>query len=80
MTTLTGTGKKAGDHWAPALSGDGRYLALTSHDGRIKVYDTAEIDSEAKTAKTIANFETKGSFGMCVDIVRSRGGAAMWLS
>lgn len=63
------TGKKAGDHWAPALSADGRYLAITSHEGKITVYDTAEIDRERNTAKVIANFETKGSFGMSVDIV-----------
>ena len=57
-----------------ALSEDGHYLAATSFDGRINVWDNL-----ANGAK-IREFETKGSFGMSIDLVcrypngaRSRG-------
>lgn len=59
--------KKAGEHWALALSEDGRYLACTTHDGRINVYDTSTLAEDGKV-KGIAHYETKGSFGMSVDI------------
>nr|POE85464.1 meiotic recombination protein rec14 [Quercus suber] len=59
--------KKAGEHWAVALNEDGRFLACTTHDGRINVYDTSTITPEG-TATQIAHYETKGSFGMSVDI------------
>ncbi|MCJ1279980.1 superkiller [Puttea exsequens] len=55
-------GNKAGEIWAIALSVDGQYLAATSFDGRINVWD-----SLANGAK-IREFETKGSFGMCIDL------------
>ncbi|KAF2840627.1 meiotic recombination protein rec14 [Patellaria atrata CBS 101060] len=53
---------KAGELWAIALSEDGRYLASTSYDGRINVWDT-----QAGMEK-IREYETKGSFGMAVDM------------
>lgn len=56
-------GRKAGEAWAIALSEDGQYLASTSHNGRINVWDTV-----AGGAK-IREFETKGSFGMAIDLV-----------
>ncbi|KAF2771308.1 WD40 repeat-like protein [Teratosphaeria nubilosa] len=59
--------KKAGEHWAVALSEDGQYLAATTHDGRINVYLTANITEDGKADKITA-FETKGSFGMSVDL------------
>lgn len=62
-------GEKAGEHWALALSPEGRYLAATTHDGRVNVYDTTTITGEVKKAEPVVQFETKGSFGMCVDIV-----------
>ena len=58
--------KAAGEQWALALSEDGRYLATTTHDGRIHVYDTPTL-SEGKAQK-IATYETKGSFGLSVDL------------
>ena len=57
---------KPGEIWAIALSEDGQYLAATSSDGRINVWDNL-----ADGAK-IREFETKGSFGMSIDIVRTR--------
>lgn len=54
---------KAGEAWAIALSEDGQYLASTSYNGRINVWDTV-----AGGAK-IREFETKGSFGMAIDLV-----------
>lgn len=62
MTVRAVDGKT--DIWAIALSEDGRFLAGTTHDGHINVYDT-QTDGFEK----IRDFETKGSFGMCVDIV-----------
>jgi superkiller protein 8 len=54
---------KVGEVWAVALSVDGQYLAGTTHDGRVNVWDLA------KGKEKIRDFETKGSFGMCVDMV-----------
>ena len=56
--------KKAGQVWAVSMSGDGQYLAGTTHDGRVKVWDLNNGKQK------IREFETKGSFGMCVDMVR----------
>ena len=56
-------GNKAGEVWAIALSEDGQYLAATSFDGRINVWDNL-----ADGAK-IRDFETKGSFGSSIDLV-----------
>ncbi|POS84014.1 WD40 repeat-like protein [Erysiphe pulchra] len=55
---------KAGEIWAIALSEDGQYLASTSYDGRINVWDLV-----AERTK-IREFETNGSFGMCLDLSR----------
>ncbi|KAI4125393.1 MAG: hypothetical protein LQ338_004286, partial [Usnochroma carphineum] len=61
---LTGKqdGNKAGEIWAIALSADGQYLAATSIDGRINVWDN--VGGHTK----IREFETKGSFGMAIDL------------
>ncbi|KAH9893827.1 WD40 repeat-like protein [Xylariomycetidae sp. FL2044] len=56
----------AGEIWAIALSEDGQYLAATTHDGRINVW---EVSGEREK---IREYETgsggAGSFGMCVDL------------
>lgn len=66
---LEGQSVKAGEVWALALSEDGSYLATTTNDGRINVWD---VGSEEKSK--IREFETgsagSGSFGMCVDLSR----------
>jgi superkiller protein 8 len=51
------------------MSPDGKFLAATTQDGRVNVYDTTKINEDVKAAQTLAQFETKGSFGTCVDIV-----------
>ncbi|KAK5131375.1 hypothetical protein LTR08_000978 [Meristemomyces frigidus] len=58
--------KTAGEHWALALSPEGRYLASTIHAGRINVYDTAALASPS--ARKITTYETKPSFGLSVDV------------
>lgn len=58
--------KNAGEQWALALSTEGQYLACTTYDGRINVYDTTTI-SDGRAEK-IAQYETKGSFGLAVDL------------
>lgn len=64
---ITGATVQAGEVWALALSEDGGYLASTTNDGRINVWD---IVDEAKPK--IREYETgsagSGSFGMCVDL------------
>ncbi len=54
---------KAGEIWSIALSEDGQYLAATSFDGRINVWDNLANGTK------IREFETKGSFGMSIDLV-----------
>lgn len=56
---------KAGEVWAVALSEEGRFLAGTSYDGRVGVWD---LLSEGR--KKVREYETKGSFGLCVNMVR----------
>ena len=60
-----GPRKKARETWAVCLSADGKFLASTTHDGRVNVWDLADTGSREK----IREFETKGSFGMSVDMV-----------
>lgn len=59
----------AGEVWALSLSEDGRYLAATTYDGRINVWDVL-----AEGQPKIQEYETggmgAGSFGMCVDLSR----------
>ncbi|KAL8650507.1 MAG: hypothetical protein Q9210_003782 [Variospora velana] len=62
MTGEIVDGNKAGEIWAIALSADGQYLAATSIDGRINVWDN--LGGSMK----IREFETKGSFGMAIDL------------
>jgi superkiller protein 8 len=57
---------KAGELWAVALSGEGRYLAGTSADGKIGVWD---LLGEGPERRKIREYETKGSFGLCIDMV-----------
>lgn len=47
-----------------ALSEDGQFLASTTYDGRINVWDLKA------GRKKIREYETKGSFGLCIDISR----------
>ncbi|KAF4627136.1 hypothetical protein G7Y89_g11016 [Cudoniella acicularis] len=57
-------GNKAGEIWAIALSEDGQFLASTTYDGRINVWDLVG------GRKKIREYETKGSFGICIDMSR----------
>lgn len=58
---------KPGDIWAIALSADGQYLASSSINGRVNVWSLSKNDGLPK----IREYETKGSFGLCVDLVCS---------
>jgi superkiller protein 8 len=57
-------GNTAGEIWAIALSDDGQFLAGTTVNGRINVWDL-----EANRQK-IRTYGVAGSFGMCIDISR----------
>ena len=64
---------KAGEIWAIALSEDGQYLAGTTYDGRVNVWDVNTLTGDEKgSAEKIREYETKGSFGMSIDLVRPR--------
>ncbi|KAL6243093.1 Ski complex subunit Rec14 [Rhinocladiella similis] len=54
--------RKGGHVWAVALSSDGQYLAGTTQDGRVNVWDLNNGKEK------IREFETKGSFGLSVDM------------
>ncbi|KAK3060227.1 hypothetical protein LTS18_009025 [Coniosporium uncinatum] len=58
---------KTGEIWAVTLSANGQYLASTTHDGRINVWDLSASAEDGTVAK-IREYETKGSWGMCVHI------------
>lgn len=57
--------KKAGELWAIVLSLNGQYLAGTTHDGRIKVWDLLAGNEK------IREYESRGNFGLCIDLVTS---------
>jgi superkiller protein 8 len=69
---VVGIGKA--DVWAIALSEDGQSLCGTTHDGHIKVWDLRA------NGEQIRDFETKGSFGTCVDMVLPRNIPLSWRS
>jgi len=56
-------GAGVGEIWAVALSADGRYLAAGAYDGKVRVWDLG-----AEQWPCVREYETKGSFGMSVDI------------
>ncbi|KAI5837506.1 WD repeat-containing protein-like protein 61 [Morchella snyderi] len=55
-------GKYPGEVWALSLSTTGSLLASTTYDGRVVLWDA--LDQGTK----LREYETKGSFGMCVEI------------
>ena len=67
--------KKAGELWAITLDSEGHFLVGTTHDGRNNVWElvrevTNEKTGEEKTiAKKFAEYETRGGFGLAVDVV-----------
>lgn len=56
---------KPGEIWAIAISADGQYLASSSINGKINVWSLNKSDGMPR----IREYETKGSFGLCVDLV-----------
>lgn len=74
----SGKNLKAGEVWAVALSEEGRYLAGTSCDGRIGVWDLLAGEKGGERKK-IREYETKWSFGLCVDMV-SLAFSILWVS
>ncbi|KAK6007531.1 hypothetical protein QM012_004345 [Aureobasidium pullulans] len=62
----TAQAKNAGEIWAVALSEDGQFLAATTFDGRINVWDLNTLSTSSDGATKLREYETKGSFGMSV--------------
>ncbi|OAL47146.1 WD40 repeat-like protein [Pyrenochaeta sp. DS3sAY3a] len=60
-------GNKPGEIWAIAISADGQYLAGSSITGKINVWSLSKADGMPK----IREYETKGSFGLSVDLSRN---------
>ncbi|PCH04211.1 Hypothetical protein PENO1_028690 [Penicillium occitanis (nom. inval.)] len=52
---------KEPDTWAICLSEDGQYLAGTTNNGHIKVWDLSN-------GEQFRDYETKGAFGACIDM------------
>ena len=52
--------------WAVAVSGDGKECAISTHDGQIMTWDIA-----VTPPNVMLKYETKGSFGCCVDMVNN---------
>lgn len=65
ITPADAKSKGAGDVWAVALSTDENYMASTTHDGKVHVWDIA-AKSLVQTYETGGNGQ--GSFGLCVDL------------
>ncbi|KAG8417631.1 Ski complex subunit Rec14 [Metarhizium acridum] len=66
---ITGPAVKPGEVWAVALSEDGSYLASTTNDGRINVWDITD-EKKAKLLEYETGSAGSGSFGMSVDLSR----------
>jgi superkiller protein 8 len=69
-------GGMAGELWALAMTRDGRYLAASSYDGRVRVWDmltgTRDGTGKGKTdwePEVVRDYETRGNFGMSVALV-----------
>lgn len=60
--------KKAGELWAVCLDTEGRFLVGTTSDGRVNVWEVITGDGNSATAKKFAEWETRGTFGLAVDI------------
>ncbi|EAT87539.2 hypothetical protein SNOG_05148 [Parastagonospora nodorum SN15] len=58
---------KPGEIWAIAISADGQYLAGSSINGKVNVWSLNKGEGMPK----IREYETKGSFGLCVDLSRN---------
>jgi superkiller protein 8 len=56
--------KVTGEVWAVALSQGGELLAATNYEGRVRLWDL-----KSPELAITKDYETKGSFGMCVAIV-----------
>jgi WD40 repeat protein len=67
MLTRYADQNKPGEIWAIALSADGQYLASSSINGKINVWSLNKEEGMPR----IREYETKGSFGLCVDLVCS---------
>lgn len=69
LDTSKGDGKKnTGEAWALALSEAGQYLATTTYDGRINVWDLFAAKRGAKIQEYETGSSSTGSFGSCVDL------------
>ncbi|EQL04162.1 WD40/YVTN repeat-like-containing domain protein [Ophiocordyceps sinensis CO18] len=64
---IAGSSAKIGEAWALALSEDGAYLAVTTNDGRINVWDV-KGESKSKVQEYETGSAGSGSFAMCVDL------------
>ncbi|KPM44292.1 hypothetical protein AK830_g2252 [Neonectria ditissima] len=66
---ITGPSAKPGEAWALALSEDGKYLASTTNDGRVNVWNVSD-EGKPKIREYETGSPGSGIFGMCVDLSR----------
>ncbi|KAF5641274.1 GTP-binding protein beta subunit [Fusarium tjaetaba] len=66
---ITESSSKPGEAWAMALSENGSYLATTTNDGRVNVWDVMD-EKKPKIREYETGSAGSGSFGMSVDLSR----------
>ena len=67
-TSRSGGKKSAGEVWAVALSENGQFLAATTYDGRINVWDVSAGGPGTKIQEYETAGASSGSFGLCIDL------------
>lgn len=68
LDTSRGGKKSAGEVWAIALSEEGQFLAATTYDGRINVWDLFASERGSKVQEYETGSASTGSLGSCVDL------------
>ena len=66
--SLTDDKGKKGEIWAVALDSEGDHAVATTQDGRNHVWNLVKSE-EKVVAKHFAEYETRGGFGLAVDVV-----------
>ena len=68
LAGIIGKDNTASELWALDITSDARYLAVSAYDGRVHLWDIQ--NGKGDQWEKVREYETKGSFGMCVAMVR----------
>jgi len=66
---IIGANNSNSELWALAMTADAKYLAASAYDGKVHIWDLE--DGKDDSWQKYREYETKGSFGMCVAMVSS---------